>query len=259
MTNAGFRVTRFETPQALAGVVADMWCRQIAEAKKPFTVALSGGRIANDFFRNVAAQARENDGIRHAHFFWADERCVPPDHADSNYRVASELLFGPLQIEPSHIHRIRGEDDPSQAAAAASEELLRVAGDALGTPTGRDLAAARKGKVGRTVPSAPRQPVLDWVFLGMGEDGHVASLFPGAEPRPGIYYDVIGPKPPPERITLSYDVLAGAREVWVLASGSGKEAALAESLRVAGSTPLARVLGMRKRTEIFSDIPVKIP
>ena len=235
MTTSGVRLTHFENPQPLASVVADMWCRQVAEAKRPFTVALSGGRIANDFFRNVAAQARENSGIRQAHFFWADERCVPPDHVDSNYRVARELLLEPLRIEPSHIHRIRGEDEPSRAAAAASEELLRVAAD------------------------TPGRPILDWIFLGMGEDGHVASLFPGAEPRAGIYYDVIGPKPPPRRITLSYEVLAGARAVWVLASGSGKEAALQESLRLGGKTPLARVLGARKKTEIFSDIKAKIP
>jgi 6-phosphogluconolactonase len=236
MTNSGVRITHFENPQALAGVVADMWCRQIAEAKKPFTVALSGGRIANDFFRNVAAQAREDDGIRQAHFFWADERCVPPDHADSNYRVACELLLEPLQIEPSHIHRIRGEDDPAKAAAAVSDELLRIA-----------------------PPKSAGRPIIDWVFLGMGEDGHVASLFPGAEPRPGIYYDVVGPKPPPQRITLSYDVLAAAREDWVLASGLGKEAALQESFRLSDATPLARVLRMRKKTEIFSDIKAKIP
>jgi len=237
MTNVAWRITQFETPQALASTVADKWCRQISEAKHPFTVALSGGRIANDFFREVAAQARQNEGIRQAHFFWVDERCVPPDHADSNYRIARELLLEPLQIGLSHVHRIRGEDEPSKAAAAASGELLRVA----------------------AVPSAPRQPVLDWVFLGMGEDGHVASLFPGAEPRPGIYYDVTGPKPPPRRITASYDVLAAAREVWVLVSGRGKEAALRESLDPGGTTPLARVLRMRKEAEIFSDIRAKSP
>ena len=234
MTNPA--VNYFGSPQELAQAAANKWCRQIAEAKNPFTVALSGGRIANDFFREVAAQARQDEGIRQAHFFWADERCVPPDHADSNYRVACELLFEPLQIEPSHIHRIRGEDEPAEAAATASDELLRIA----------PLNAAS-------------QPILDWVFLGMGEDGHVASLFPGAEPRPGIYYDVTGPKPPPRRITLSYDVLAAAREVWVLASGSGKEAALQESLRPDGKTPLARVFRMREYTEIFSDIPAQIP
>jgi 6-phosphogluconolactonase len=253
MTNLA--VNHFGGPQELAQAAANKWCRRIAERKNPFTVALSGGRIANDFFREIAAQARENDGIRHAHFFWADERCVPADHVDSNYRVARELLLEPLQIEPSHVHRIRGEDEPARAAAAASEQLRRVAASgALGTarPTQNDT-------VGRAVPSAPRPPILDWVFLGMGEDGHVASLFPGAEPRPGIYYDVIGPKPPLRRITLSYEVLAAAAEVWVLASGSGKESALQEALRPDGTTPLALVLRMRKRTEIFSDIPAKIP
>jgi 6-phosphogluconolactonase len=234
MTN--LTVNQFGIPHELAQAAANKWSRQIAERKNPFTVALSGGRIANDFFREIAAQARQHEGIRRAHFFWADERCVPPDHADSNYRVARELLLEPLQIEPSHIHRIRGEDEPAEAAAAASDELLRIA-----------------------LSKSAGQPILDWVFLGMGEDGHVASLFPGGEPRPGIYYDVTGPKPPPRRITLSYDVLAAAGEVWVLVSGSGKEAALLESLRPGGTTPLARVLKRRKGTEIFSDIPAKIP
>jgi len=253
MTNVGFRITQFETPGALAGTVADKWCRQIAERKSLFTVALSGGRIANDFFTEVAARAGQNEGIRHGHFFWADERCVPPNNADSNYRVARELLLEPLQIEPLHIHRIRGEDEPAKAAAAASKELLRVA--ALGS-----AGPGHDGKAGPAVPtSALRQPILDWIFLGMGEDGHVASLFPGADPRPGIYYDVTGPKPPPRRITVSYDVLAAARAVWVMVSGSGKEQALRESLRPGGTTPLARVLQLRKDTEIFSDIPAKIP
>jgi 6-phosphogluconolactonase len=248
-------VNSFESARELAQTAANRWCQQIAGTKNPFTVALSGGRIANDFFGAIVARADRNDGIRQAHFFWADERCVAPDHVDSNYRVACELLLEPLRIEPSHIHRIRGEDEPAKAAAAASEELLRVAaGGALGTarPTQNDA-------VGRAVPSAPRLPILDWIFLGMGEDGHVASLFPGAEPRPGIYYDVIGPKPPPRRITLSYDVLAAASKVWVLASGAGKEATLQQSFRPDGTPPLARVLRMRKGTEIFSDIKTKIP
>lgn len=226
----------FETAQRLAQTAATEWCSRIAGTERPFTVALSGGRIANDFFKEMASRARDNKGIHHAHFFWADERCVPPDHADSNYRVARELLFGPLQIAPSNVHRIRGEDEPERAAATASQELLQLA------PT-----------------EETKPPRLDWVFLGMGEDGHVASLFPEAVPYHGIYYDVIGPKPPSRRITLSYDVLAAAREVWVLASGKGKESALRESLRQGGTTPLARVLQSRKKTDIFSDIFVKNP
>ena len=236
MKNSGLKVFHFQSPQVLAEAAARDWCKRIADAKDSFTVALSGGRIANDFFKAIAVEAAHNKGIRHAHFFWADERCVPPDHDDSNYRVARELLFEPLQIAASHVHRIRGEDEPERAAAAASQELLQVA-----TPKGSE------------------PPRLDWAFLGMGEDGHVASLFPDAIPYRGIYYDVIGPKPPPRRITLSYDTLAAAREVWVLASGTGKEDAFRESLSPQGKTPLARLINLRGFTQIFSDIPVKTP
>ena len=100
------------------------------------------------------------------------------------------------------------------------------------------------------------QPELDLVFLGMGEDGHVASLFPKdteALETPAVYRAVTGPKPPPRRITLGYPALAAAREVWVLASGLGKQEVLQSSLAPSGDTPLARVLKSRSNTEIFTD------
>jgi 6-phosphogluconolactonase len=90
----------------------------------------------------------------------------------------------------------------------------------------------------------------------MGEDGHVASLFPPLE-RLGTedsYQAVIAPKPPPERITLTYPTIAAAQNVWVLASGSGKADALRESLTAGAHTPLGRVLAMRQKTTIYSDI-----
>jgi 6-phosphogluconolactonase len=231
MRGLGFHMYQFGSAQALAEAVAQDWCWRIEQIKKPFTVALSGGRIAKDLFRELALKGRGNKGLRNARFVWADERCVPPEHAESNYRVARELLFDPLAIEASHVYRIHGEDDPPRAAAAASRELLQLA-----------------------MPEEAPVPRLDWVFLGMGEDGHVASLFPDATPYRGIYYDVIAPKPPSHRISLSYDVLAAAREVWVLASGKGKEEALRESISQEGNTPLARVIKSRHFTQLFSDI-----
>lgn len=200
------------------------------------TVALSGGRIAKDFFRATAQLAQERrQSLAHAHFFWADDRCVPPTDAESNYRIASELLFQPLAIPAANLHRLRGEDEPEAAARAAEAELRRRA------PT-----------------NDAGQPVLDLVLLGMGEDGHVASLFPGEAEAvmssPAVYRVVIASKPPPRRITLSYAAIAAAREVWVLASGAGKEAALRDSLSAAGQTPLARVLRQRPDTRIFTDI-----
>jgi 6-phosphogluconolactonase len=93
----------------------------------------------------------------------------------------------------------------------------------------------------------------------MGEDGHVASLFPGesetAMSDPALFRDVTAVKPPPLRITMGYGLIAQARQVWVLASGAGKQAALRESLSAA-STPLGRVIRQRADTRIYSDLAV---
>jgi 6-phosphogluconolactonase len=98
------------------------------------------------------------------------------------------------------------------------------------------------------------------VFLGLGENGHVASLFPEESESemadPAVYRAVVAVKPPPRRITLGYAALAAARQVWVLASGAGKEDALRDSLAPNGRTPLARVLQRRAQTRIFTDIRV---
>jgi len=117
-----------------------------------------------------------------------------------------------------------------------------------------ELASA---EMRRVVPiNAAGWPVLDMIFLGMGGDGHVASLFPPANPAPAsdIYFAVVASKPPPERITICYEVIAAARKVWVLVSGSGKETALKESLSEAGKTPLARVVRLRDYTRVLTNL-----
>ncbi|MBI5801408.1 MAG: 6-phosphogluconolactonase [Verrucomicrobia bacterium] len=207
-----------------------------APTSAPRSVALSGGRIAQDFFRAVARLAKGGgQSLAHVHFFWADERCVPPYHAESNYRSAAELLFTPLGLPTQNLHRILGEAEPEFAAREAESELRRLA------PT-----------------CSTGQPMLDLVLLGMGEDGHIASLFPGepaaAVNSPSVYRAVTASKPPPRRITLGYAAIAAAREVWVLVSGPGKGEALRESLFPEPRTPLARALHERGRSRIFTDI-----
>ncbi|MGO9201590.1 MAG: 6-phosphogluconolactonase [Limisphaerales bacterium] len=101
---------------------------------------------------------------------------------------------------------------------------------------------------------------FDLLFLGMGEEGHVASLFPG-EPEEtaasqAVYRPVTVPKPPPRRITLGYPAICAARQVRVLAAGPGKASALRQSLDPAGNTPLARVLKQRPHTRILTDAPI---
>ena len=231
---------RYGTDGELANAVATAWLKEFKPAKNhdlSYCVALSGGRIARKLFSATAERAKADKlTLSFAHFFWADERCVAPADPESNFRVARELLFAPLQIPDRHIHRIRGEETPDFAAAEAEAEICRIA------PLNSD-----------------GQPVLDLILLGMGEDGHVASLFPG-EPEntmanPAVYRGVTASKPPPKRITIGYKTIAAARQVWVVASGSTKEAALRESLSPTGRTPLSRVLKSRAATRLYSDIP----
>jgi 6-phosphogluconolactonase len=234
-----YTLLQFDDDAALAAQVATRWIDRIETAGRtgvPHRVALPGGRITRRVLAAAAAEAGRRavrlDGVD---FFWGDERCVPPGDAESNFRLAREALFEPAAVPPERIHRIRGEIDPLEASLEAEATLRSVAG-------------AKPGQ----------QPVLDLVFLGMGEDGHVASLFPGAPPEVGgsraTYLPVTGPKPPPRRITLTYAAIAAAREIWVLASGVGKETALRESLG-AGATPLARVLAGSAGIVVFTDIP----
>jgi 6-phosphogluconolactonase len=102
-------------------------------------------------------------------------------------------------------------------------------------------------------------PVLDMIFLGLGEDGHIASLMPNApaevlESREPYVHVSNSPKPPPDRLTLTYPVLAAAKNVWALVNGAGKTEALKNSISPGGTTPFARVLRSRERTVIYTDI-----
>ena len=236
---SNFELLSFADDRALAEGAAGQWLKQLeaaARATPPYCVALSGGRIARRFFEAVVGLARGGRSPLHSiHFFWGDERCVPPADPESNFGMARQLLLAPLNIPEGQVHRVRGEDPPACAAAQAEAELRRIA------PV-----------------EAGGQPVLDLIFLGMGEDGHVASLFPGepeeimaAEP---VYRPVLAVKPPPRRITMGYGVIAAARQTWVLASGAGKEDALRETLTPGSRTPLARVLNLRCQTRILTDI-----
>lgn len=199
----------------------------LVRTQKPLTVALSGGRIAKTFFDEIVAQVRNRRvEFTNVDFFWADERCVPPTDPESNFYIANLHLFQPLKIGEQRIHRLKGELAPAVAVEQAAEEL--------------------KGP-------------LDVVILGMGEDGHVASLFPNTPDATNVstasfIHIANSPKPPPNRLSLSYAALAAAKDVWVLASGSGKQVALKESLAVKGNTPLGRVLQSRSNSTVYTDI-----
>ncbi len=229
---------QFADNVSLARAVAERWLELLSKhpAGAPFCVALSGGRIPKLFYAEIVRLAAARPQLfANVHFFWGDERCVPPTDAESNFALANENLFKPLGIASAQVHRVRGELPPDEAIAEAARKITRIA------PL-----------------NVEGQPVLDLVFLGMGEDGHIASLFPGESEEVmasrAVYRAVTAAKPPPRRITLGYAALVAAKEVWVMASGVGKENALAESLSGNGRTPLARLLQLRSATRIFSDV-----
>ncbi len=202
----------------------------------PFGIALSGGRIARSFYKAIVAGAKQSHtSFDVVHFFWADERCVPSNSDESNYTLAREDLFVPLGIPAANIHRIRAEVPGTYAVDEAQAELCRL------------MPLNEAG-----------QPVLDVVILGMGEDGHVASLFPEEGPEwiknGEVYRKVRATKPPPERVTLGYQPIFAAREVWVLASGIGKLSAYRAFLAGDERLPIARVAANREQTLIFQDI-----
>lgn len=256
-----FELISIATADELASQVARAWLDEIEKARRmgnSHCVALSGGRITRKFFAAVVEQTETrkigDGGVPslpgNVHFFWADERCVPPDDPESNFKLATDLLFVPLKITENRIHRIRGEDSPAAAVKAAEAELRHVVSGAQFSPS------SQRGE------GVSSQPVLDLIFLGMGEDGHVASLFPGApaevvnDPGPFLFVDD-SPKPPPRRISLSYAAITAARQVWVLISGAGKEEALSQSLGYGVNTPLGRILEKRQNTTVYREIRPK--
>jgi 6-phosphogluconolactonase len=241
-----FELMTFAGPDELANAVASAWLDEIESANragKSHCVALSGGRITQKFFLSTVEKALARKiSFEHVQFFWADERCVPPTDPDSNFKLAEDLLFSPLKISEAQIHRLQGELPPETAVAQANEAILRI------------------------VPKRDGQPVLDLVFLGMGEDGHVASLFQNARFQPEKNAKCNAPfifvpnfaKPPPRRISLDYCAITAAKQVWVLASGKGKEDALRESVSAEGKTALASVIKSRQDTKVFVDIALRM-
>ena len=170
-----------------------------------FTVALAGGSTPRAAYALLASDERAArvDWLR-VHVFWGDERCVPPDHPDSNYRMAREALLDHVPVPTDNVHRIQGELNPDQAASIYQDELQAV----LGTGERFDL-----------------------ILLGMGVDGHTASLFPGTtalEERERAVVAVYVEKMQSWRVTLTLPTINAARHVLFLVSGDAKAEALAQ-------------------------------
>ena len=176
-----------------------------------FTVALSGGSTPKSLYGLLAAHYRERLSWDRMFFFWGDERHVPPDHPESNYRMAFEAMLSKVAVPAGNIFRVPAENPDATVAASQYEQTLR------------DFFKAPVGAV----------PRLDLVLLGMGPDGHTASLFPGTTALQETSRLVVAnwvEKFKTQRITLTLPVITAAAAVTFLVSGSDKAATLKEVL-----------------------------
>lgn len=218
MAAAGIELRVFDGIDALSGAAArallDEGKRALTDRGR-FVLALAGGETPRNLYRRLASAHRDDSLWNDVHLFWADERFVARDHPESNAGTALELLR-PLSLPEENVHAPDTRlASPEDAARSYEEEL------------------------------AGFHP-MDLVLLGMGEDGHVASLFPGApaleETRRLVVAVHRAPKPPPDRITMTIPALNEARAVHFLVTGSAKRAALKRVLGgTDGTLPASRV------------------
>jgi len=168
-----------------------------------FSVALSGGSTPKPLYEFLADQKVDELDWNKVHFFWGDERCVPPDHPDSNFNQVNRALLDPKAIQEENIHRIKAELPPDEAARQYQEIILTW--------------------------FQQKQPSFDLILLGMGSDGHTASLFPGTEYVKGDLTDqnrLVAanwvPKLDTWRITFTPHLINAAQNVFFLVSGHNK-------------------------------------
>ena len=188
--------------------------------RKIFRLALAGGNTPRRVHAQLAQLGASLDWER-VFITFGDERCVRPDHPESNYQMARSSLFDHLPIPPANILRIRGEIDPEAAARECEAELAR-------------LAATRN----------ELRYIHDLILLGMGPDGHTASLFPGSPALNETTRSVVaarGPKPPPQRVTFTFPLINAARQICFLIDDAAKEPMIDEIIAGRSELPAARV------------------
>jgi 6-phosphogluconolactonase len=220
MAGGAPKVCVFQGAAQLANGAAELVVAQAREAislRGRFDWVLSGGRTPHALYALLGSVAfRHHVDWQRVHFFWGDERCVPPDHPDSNYRMVKETLLDLLDAPAENVHRMRGEEDPTRAAASYAELLRTVRADPANTPR------------------------FDLVLLGMGADGHTASLFPGTaalDDNPHWVLPTYVEKLASWRLTLTPRVINAAAHVLFMVQGADK------------APRVAQVLGNRPRND----------
>lgn len=205
-----FRI--FSSINELAKEYAEELAEMIIESakkKKPFSISLSGGSTPGILFTLLGEKYSSSIPWQFVHLFWGDERCVPPDNPESNFGMTSGKLITKIDIPSENVHRIKGEDDPQIEALRYSDEILHN--------------TERRDGI----------PLFDLVILGVGDDGHTASIFPGQLHLMGsdkICDVAIHPLNKQKRITITGRVINNAANVTFLVTGKKKANVVEEIL-----------------------------
>lgn len=196
-----YKIQISESVEKLSEQFAQLLIDKINKSKNNFNIALSGGTTPQNIFEYLAAHHQNTIGWHKVKFFWGDERCVPPTDSESNYKMAYESLLSRLQIPASNIFRIRGENDPQYEVTEYSEIVKKQL---------------------TQINSIPK---IDLIMLGLGEDGHTASIFPNQKSlleSAKIYASAVHPETGQKRITLTGKVINNASTIVFIVTGKNK-------------------------------------
>lgn len=205
---ANTEVRIFETPQKVYNAMAkEILNLTLASNQDIFDIALSGGNSPKGLFETLSKNFADSIPWKRIHFWWVDERCVSPEDDQSNYKLAVDYLISNISIPKENIHRVRGEKDPDIEAKRYSKEMEK------------------------TLNLRGENPVFDLIILGLGDDGHTASIFPDQiellanENNCAVAHHPISKQ---KRITITGNVINNANQIFFLISGENKAMRVSE-------------------------------
>ena len=201
----------FDSPDSLAQLLATDLMQEINNSSREFFLSISGGSTPKILFRELSRSPyKEKLDWSKVHIFWCDERCVPPEDSDSNYGMTKNILFDHINIPSENIHRIIGESHPEKETVNYAKEIEKI------------------------LPKDNNNfPRFDWVLLGLGSDGHTASLFPNSEllySCSNIAGVAIHPVSGQKRISLTENVINNSKRITFMVTGKDKAAILSDIL-----------------------------
>ncbi len=203
----------FDSVKELSDTVAEtLLGKALDTPEKNLYIALSGGNTPRVIYQRLAEEPyRSQMPWDRIHLFWGDERCVPPQHPDSNFGMAAESFLNRISIPEENVHRIKGENRPDDEAARYEKEIRKL--------------------VPKSSSGIPR---FDWIFLGLGIDGHIASLFPGSnalEEKKRICVAAVHPESGRKRITFTLPLINSSARVSFFVTGTDKGEIVSEILK----------------------------